>query len=128
MRNSTLLALAFGLTLPLTAAAEMLNYTCSYTEASYTAPFQSAASIRKCPEGKCTYAISIDGGVGSVNGVSGFSVDSNEQSITLQRTAKDPVMGGLDTTVITISKSDMSFESRKTTTPSVTLTTRGQCQ
>ncbi|GEM_PF-7040736 len=128
MRNSTLLALAFGLTLPLTAMADMLSYTCSYTEASYTAPFQSSTSIRKCPEGKCTYAIRIDGSYGSVNGVSGFSVSNSEQGITLQRTAKDPVMGGMDTTVITITKSDMSFESRKTTTPSVTLTTRGQCQ
>ncbi|MFW1678530.1 hypothetical protein ACFVYJ_12225 [Pontibacter sp. JAM-7] len=128
MRNSTLLALSLGLTLPLSVTAEMLNYSCSYTEASYTAPFHTAPSIRQCPEGKCTYQVMIDGMSGSVNGVSGFSVSTTDQDLTLKRTAKDPVMGGMDTTVLTINKSDMTFESRKTTTPSVTLTTQGQCQ
>lgn len=107
--------------------ADNLQLQCSYTEASYTAPFMKSPSIRNCPENRCNYLISIMGAKGTVNGVSGFSVNMSDQMIKLSRSAKDPVMGGIDTTDIIISKGDMRFEGIKTTTPSVVLKTRGQC-
>ncbi len=107
--------------------AEGMNYSCSYTQASYTAPFMKQPNIRNCPEGRCSYQVQINGSMGTVNGVSGFGVDQSNSTIKLSRTAKDPVMGGMDTTVLTINKSDMTFTNVKTTTPSVTLTTQGTC-
>lgn len=108
--------------------AETVNYSCDYTQASYTAPFEKTANTRNCPEGRCSYIVSISGGSGTVNGVSGFSVEQSDAMIKLSRTAKDPIMGGMDTTVLTINKSDMSFENIKTTTPSVVLRTQGTCK
>ncbi|MGB0203904.1 MAG: hypothetical protein ACPF9K_02515 [Neptuniibacter sp.] len=108
--------------------AEKANYTCSYTKASYTAPFEKEVSIRNCPEGRCSYTVTISGSSAIINGVSGFSVEQSDSMVKLSRTAKDPIMGGMDTTVLTINKSDMSFENVKTTTPSVVLKTQGTCQ
>ncbi|MGH1462644.1 MAG: hypothetical protein ACRBB6_11455 [Neptuniibacter sp.] len=108
--------------------AENVNYNCAYTQANYTAPFEKNAKTRNCPEGKCNYLITISGSSAVVNGVSGFSVEQSDLMIKLSRTAKDPIMGGMDTTVLTINKSDMSFENVKTTTPSVVLRTQGICK
>ncbi|WP_415887907.1 hypothetical protein ACMXYO_07660 [Neptuniibacter sp. QD37_6] len=112
---------------PLTAVAEDKQYTCSYTHASYTAPFMKAPKTRNCPEGRCIYSVVIKNGSAVVNGVSGFTVKQSDEQIKLTRTAKDPVMGGMDKTSMTINKSDMSFQSVKTTTPSIVLTTQGSC-
>lgn len=110
------------------AQAEKSNYTCGYTQASYTAPFEKEISTRNCPEGRCSYTVTISGSSAAINGVSGFSVEQSDSMVKLSRTAKDPIMGGMDTTVLTINKSDMSFENVKTTTPSVVLKTKGTCQ
>lgn len=120
-------ALSASLFLPTMAQAEDTHYQCTYTHAVYTAPFMKTPGTRNCPEGRCSYSIQINGESAKVNGVSGFSVEQTDTSTLLSRTAKDPVMGGMDTTKITILKSDMSFEAVKTTTPSVVLTTKGTC-
>lgn len=120
-------SLALTLLAPLSAQAESQSYTCSYTHAVYTAPFMKNPSTRNCPEGRCSYTVMINDSKASINGVSGFTVEQNDQQIILKRSAKDPVMGGIDTTKLSINKSDMSFESVKTTTPSVVLTTKGSC-
>lgn len=109
------------------AIAESMQYQCTYTQASYTAPFMKSPSIRNCPEGKCSYHVAVSGSVASINKVAGFTVEQSDTMLKLSRTAKDPVMGGMDTTVFTLNKGDLSFESVKTTTPSVVLTTTGQC-
>jgi hypothetical protein len=128
-RNTfALVALGAAASLPVSAQAETVQYSCSFTQASYTAPFQNNGNSRSCPEGRCSYLVAISGNAGTVNGVSGFTVEQSDQTITLSRTAKDPIMGGLDTTVLTINRSDMSFENVKTTTPSVVLKTQGTCQ
>lgn len=130
MNKSRQLAIALVssvLFIPVTAKADSRSYTCTYTHASYTAPFMKQPSIRNCPEGRCSYQINFTNSVGSINGVSGFDVSDTETFIRFSRTAKDPVMGGMDTTVLTIQKSDMSFENVKTTTPNVTLKTQGHC-
>lgn len=121
------LGLVVATVLPSMAQAENIQYQCSYTHAVYTAPFMKQPGTRNCPEGRCNYAVLINGDSAKVNDVSGFSVEQTDTSILLMRTAKDPVMGGMDTTKITILKSDMSFEAVKTTTPSVVLTTKGSC-
>ncbi|WP_415905740.1 hypothetical protein ACMXYW_07275 [Neptuniibacter sp. QD48_55] len=121
------IALTAGIATPLTAVAEDKQYTCSYTHASYTAPFMKAPKTRNCPQGRCSYSVVIKNDSAVVNGVAGFSVEQSDEQIKLSRTAKDPVMGGMDTTNLTINKSDMSFQSVKTTTPSVVLTTQGSC-
>lgn len=128
--HTTLALLGLGAVAMLssTAQAENISYSCSYTQASYTAPFQNNGNSRTCPEGRCSYVISISGGSATVNGVSGFVVDQSDSLLTLSRTAKDPIMGGMDSTVLTINKTDMSFENVKTTTPSVVLKTQGTCQ
>jgi len=125
----TIINVSLGLSLfsSLPAHAESQRYTCSYTHATYTAPFMKTPGTRNCPEGRCSYEIVITDSHASINNVSGYSVQQNDSVITLQRTAKDPVMGGMDTTTFKLQKSDMSFESVKTTTPSVVLTTKGQC-
>ena len=110
------------------ALAETSNYTCSYTQASYTAPFEKEISTRNCPEGRCSYTVTISGASATINGVSGYSVEQSDSMVKLSRTAKDPIMGGMDTSVLTINKGDMSFENVKTTTPSVVLRTQGTCQ
>lgn len=121
------LGLVVAAVLPSMAHAETIQYQCSYTHAVYTAPFMKSPGTRNCPEGRCSYDVLIDGASAKVNNVSGFGVEQTDSSIVLTRTAKDPVMGGMDRTKLTILKSDMSFESVKTTTPSVVLTTKGQC-
>jgi hypothetical protein len=121
------LGLAVATALPSIAQAESAQYQCSYTHAVYTAPFMKKPGTRNCPEGRCSYSVQINGDSAKVNGVIGFNVEQTDTSILLTRTAKDPVMGGMDTTKITILKSDMSFEAVKTTTPSVVLTTKGSC-
>ncbi|WP_286238313.1 hypothetical protein [Neptuniibacter halophilus] len=121
------LALSTALLLPALAQAEDQHYTCSYTEASYTAPFMKNPAVRKCPESHCSYQVMISNGQASINGVVGFMLEQSETMLKLSRTARDPIMGGMDSTVLTINKTDMSFESIKTTTPDVTLTTRGRC-
>ena len=120
-------ALSASLFLPSMAKAEDTHYQCTYTHAVYTAPFMKKPGTRNCPEGRCSYSVQINGNSARVNDVSGFNVEQTDASILLTRTAKDPVMGGMDTTKITILKSDMSFEAVKTTTPSVVLTTKGNC-
>lgn len=129
--NTKLSLVAASLTLGMAtsnlALAEQTQYSCSYTDASYTAPFMQGAKTRACPQGRCNYDIVINKNMALVNGVSGYAVEQSEQSIKLSRTAKDPVMGGMDSTVLTINKQDLSFQSVKTTTPSVVLTTQGSC-
>lgn len=128
-RNTlALLGLTAVATLSTAVQAEAMNYSCYYTQASYTAPFEKSASTRNCPEGRCSYMVTISGASGTVNGVTGFAVEQSETMVKLSRTAKDPIMGGMDTTVLTINKSDMSFENVKTTTPSVVLSTQGTCK
>ncbi|MDO6513398.1 MULTISPECIES: hypothetical protein [unclassified Neptuniibacter] len=107
--------------------AEATHYQCTYTHAVFTAPFMKTPGTRDCPEEHCKYAITIDGSSGTINGVSGFNVEQDSNMVKLSRTAKDPIMGGMDTTTLTINKTDMTFEAVKTTTPSVTLTTKGRC-
>lgn len=128
--RSTLALIGFSTLagLPNIALAETTSYTCSYTQASYTAPFEKEISTRNCPEGRCSYTVTITGSSAMINGVPGFTVEQSETMVKLSRTAKDPIMGGMDTTVLTINKSDMSFENVKTTTPSVVLRTQGTCQ
>ncbi len=127
-RKSVMSLVLTGLVIiPGISMAETQQFQCSYTQASYTAPFMKSPGIRKCPENRCIYMISVMGAKASVNGVSGFAVTNTDTVIKLSRTAKDPVMGGMDTTMITINKGDMSFKAAKTTTPSVVLTTTGQC-
>lgn len=118
--------LSASLLSPLTQA-ETINYHCTYTHASYTAPFMKTPGTRNCPEGRCSYNVAINGTQGSINGVSGFDVFQSESQIVLGRTARDPIMGGMDTATLTIQKSDMSFVGVKETTPSVVLTTKGSC-
>ncbi|MFY0677541.1 MAG: hypothetical protein JXR18_09680 [Neptuniibacter sp.] len=123
-----LIGLATAVCMSPVANAESTSYSCTYTKASYTAPFEKEVNFRNCPEGRCNYVVSISGASATVNGVSGFSVEQSTTIIKLSRTAKDPIMGGMDTTVLTINKGDMTFESVKTTTPSVVLRTQGSCQ
>ncbi len=113
--------------LPMAAHADDSRYQCTYTHAIFTAPFMKTPGTRNCPESHCKYEILISGASGSINGVSGFNVEQSDSTVTLSRTTKDPIMGGMDTTTLTINKTDMSFEAVKTTTPSVVLTTRGNC-
>lgn len=124
--SATCVAATLSIAIP--AQAEQRSYTCHYTEASYTAPFSKTPSIRQCPEGECAYQVHIDNDSATINGISGFSVTKNNDSITLQRSAKDPVMGGLDTTEFVLNTVDLHFISTKTTTPAVILTTAGSCQ
>lgn len=126
-KQFALFALGVALTMPLSAQAESKNYQCTYTQATYTAPFMKEPSTRNCPESKCNYMITVSGNSATVNGVSGFSVLDSDTQLILERTAKDPIMGGMDTTRFEIDKSAMQFKATKTTTPSVTLTTMGSC-
>ena len=128
--RSTLALIGFSALagLPNIVLAETTSYTCGYTQASYTAPFEKEVSTRNCPEGHCSYTVTITGSSATINGVSGFAVEQSDTMVKLSRTAKDPIMGGMDTSVLTINKSDMSFENVKTTTPSVVLRTQGTCQ
>lgn len=111
-----------------TASATEASYLCSFTEASYTAPFMKKPSTRACPEGRCSYQVDIRGDRASLNDVSGFAVTQEGTQLTLTRTAKDPVMGGMDTTTFKLNTETMQFENVKTTTPSVVLTTSGSCK
>ena len=118
---------AITLALSIPTQAEQRSYTCHYTEASYTAPFTSSPSIRQCPEGECAYHVQIGNNSAAINGISGFSVVASDNIITLRRSVKDPVMGGLDTTEFVLDTSNLEFMNTKTTTPAVTLTTQGSC-
>lgn len=111
----------------ISAQAETMEYQCGYTKSSYTAPFSGNKAGRQCPEGRCGYAVIINGQSARINNVAGYTVEQTEKVITLKRTVKDPVMGGMDSTVFTIDKENKQFKSVKTTTPSVTLVTQGQC-
>lgn len=126
-RGFTTLGLGLVLAMPLTAQAEQTNYHCTYTQATYSAPFMKEAKTRNCPEGKCSYQVTVSGSNGVINGVMGFSVTDSESQLILDRTAKDPIMGGMDNTRFVLDKTNMTFEIKKTTTPSVVLTTSGSC-
>lgn len=121
----------FASTLMITdlAVAESMGWKCTYTEASFNAAFMSQLEARVCPQAKCAYDIQVDtaAGTGSVNGTMGYTVESSPTRVVLRRNSENAVMGGLDTAVFSVDLETMSFKSKKTTTPSVTVSTKGVC-
>ncbi len=129
MKKFCLISLIAGLSLPLAVQAESMSWRCIYTESTYSAAFMKTPQNRTCPPSRCYYDIEVDAdsGVATVNGTRGYSVQRLQAMLLLSRTATNVVMGGTDTAEFRIDTESLNFEGRKTTTPSVTVTTAGQC-
>ncbi len=129
MRILSITILAFTMTITELAVAESMVWKCTYTDATYDAAFMSKPETRVCPQTKCSYDIRLDAaaGTGTVNGTMGYAVEKSPTRVVLRRNSENVVMGGLDTAVFTIDLEKMSFKSKKTTTPSVTVSTQGMC-
>ncbi len=112
------------------AQAQSYQWSCSYTQVLYNAPFMAEEQSRECPEGRCNYAISYDqqSAQGQVNGVTGYQLETKGERITLFRSQANTIVGGRDSARFIIDTQSGDFVSIKTTSPEVTLTARGRCQ
>ncbi|MCW9053659.1 MAG: hypothetical protein OQJ91_15310 [Motiliproteus sp.] len=129
MKRLCVLGCAVTMMLAGPLAAETQMWRCVYQEATYDAAFMRTPETRQCPQDMCSYDIRFDseGGLATINGTVGYSVDRSPTQLVFRRTSENPVMGGTDTAVFTVNTEKMNFVGKKTTMPSVSVTTRGVC-
>ncbi len=129
MNKTLLMALAVAAWWPLSSMADSLAWRCVYTEATYSAAFMARPETRSCPQSRCFYDIlfDTDAGRGVINGTAGYTAERSANTLVLRRSAPNVVMGGTDTAEFVIDTGTLNFTGRKSTAPSVTVATRGQC-
>ncbi|WP_207062566.1 hypothetical protein [Motiliproteus sp. SC1-56] len=109
--------------------AEPTSYRCTYQESTYEAAFMEAPATRQCPNSHCYYDLVIDEAAASasVNGTTGYQLQVEGNTLTLSRSAVNPIMGGTDTATFTLERDSGRFVGKKTTSPEVTVTSFGSC-
>ncbi|MFT5722135.1 MAG: hypothetical protein ACI9W6_002459 [Motiliproteus sp.] len=130
MTKLTVFSLFLVISLPGFAVAEPLALRCVYTRVTFDAPHMSGPETRVCPQERCVYALRFDteAAQGSVNGVEGYLLTVDDRHFTLRRQARNRIVGGVDSAYFSVNRNDLSYLSRKSTPPGVSLETRGQCQ
>lgn len=115
--------------LAMPVVAEPLSLRCHFSESTFSAPFMDAPQTRPCPQADCYYDLDFDsdGGVAMVNGVSGYRVEQGASDVILQRSVRNPIVGGRDSARFSVNRESLSFTSERTTPPSVLLRAAGQC-
>ncbi|MEH6651410.1 MAG: hypothetical protein V7707_15395 [Motiliproteus sp.] len=112
------------------ATAEPMALRCSYTQASFNASYMTQPESRVCPQDRCYYDLRFDTDSGSaaVNAATDYSLTVSDSHFQLDRQKRNIVVGGIDEDQFMINRQDLSYSSRKSTPPGVTLETVGQCQ
>ncbi|MFT6915506.1 MAG: hypothetical protein ACJAWL_001815 [Motiliproteus sp.] len=129
MRKFTAFGLLLVIGLPGLAVAEPLALRCVYTSVTFNTPYLNRPETRECPEERCVYALRFDteGTSGSVNAVEGYLISVDDRHFRLRRQARNRIVGGFDRASFSVKRNDLSYRSRKSTPPGVTLETSGQC-
>lgn len=112
------------------ATAEPMALRCSYTQASYGAAYMAQPESRACPQDRCYYDLRFDtdNGSASVNAATDYSLTVSDSHFQLDRQKRNIVVEGIDKDQFLVNRQDLSYSSRKSTPPGVTLETAGQCQ